>query len=193
MTSSDQTLLGLQQQVSELQLRVRELCEENCDLRGICNESGVQYEERLAARRHKRYFAQLCAEHPIETPVGASDVLGAGTIVRGISACAGSVLRTGLIAHCFFAALRQLTEQLPWKFGGRLSVTFDGHENDVLCLAALQGGRLASGSDLIWQLATEKKSSIKNISAKTKRKRGARNLMRWHTWMNCIVGMRRRA
>ena len=55
---------------------------------------------------------------------------------------------TGLICRCFFAAFTQLTVQLPWKFGSRLSATFEGHGafNDVESLAVLEGGRLASGS-----------------------------------------------
>merc|ERR1719191_648477 len=90
----------------------------------------------------------------------ASDILGAAPIVRGIAACAGSVMCTGLIARCFFVAFTQLTAQLPWRFGGRLSATFKGFGDDeVLSLVVLEGGRLASGSPndpriKIWELAT---------------------------------------
>ena len=63
------------------------------------------------------------------------------------------MLRTGLIVRCFYTAFTDLTAQLPWRFGGRLSATFEGQ--DVL---ALEGGRLASGSDdgtiKIWELAS---------------------------------------
>ena len=148
----------LQAEVSKLQLRLEELGQENRDLRDICNESGIQYEERLDLRRHKRYFARLYAEHPIESMATASDITGATPIVRGIAECAGSVLCPALIARDFFAAFTQLTAEFPWRFGGRMGATFEGHEDSVLCLALLEGGRLASGSDdktiKVWDLAT---------------------------------------
>ena len=114
-------------EVCKLKLRNEELDEENRILRDICNKNGVQFKDRLAAHRHNRYFAHLCAKHPIESTAGASDVMGAANLVRGIAGYAGAVLRTGLIARCFFAAFKQLTAQLPWTFGGRLSATFEGH------------------------------------------------------------------
>ena len=125
MTAAEQ---ALRKEVSELTLRLKELGEENRDLRELCNERGIQYAERLAARRHKRYFADLCEKHPIGITATAPDTLGADPIVRGIAAYAGCVLRTGLIARCFFAAFVSLTAQLPWRFGGRTSATFEGHE-----------------------------------------------------------------
>ena len=125
MSPGDRILQALQDEVSALKLRVKELGFENRDLRDICDERGIQYEERLATRRHHRYFAGLCAEHPIETTLAASDILGAAPIVRRIAESAGSVLRTGLIARDFFAAFTQLTVQFPWKFGGCISRTFD--------------------------------------------------------------------
>ena len=74
-------------------LRVEKLGEEVRGLREICNESAIQYEERLAARRHKRYFTHLCATHPFGGTSTALDALGAALVVGGIAACAGSVLR----------------------------------------------------------------------------------------------------
>ena len=59
-SSAVPTMQALRKEVSELTLRLKELGEENRDLRELCNERGIQYEERLAARRHKRYFARLC-------------------------------------------------------------------------------------------------------------------------------------
>ena len=158
MNPQDINLQKLRDEVSALQLRLGELVVENRDLRDICDESGIQYEERLAARRHNRYFARLCAEHPIETTVVASDILGAAPIVRRVAEFAGSVLRPALVARDFFAAFTELTAQFPWRFGGgRLSATFEGHASFVLSLAVLQGGRLASGSDdhtiKVWELA----------------------------------------
>ena len=97
MTGDDMTMQALRKEVSEFTLRLKELGEENRDLREICNENGIRYAERLAARRHKRYFADLCEEHPLGRTTTASDVLGAANIVRGIAECAGSVLRLSLI------------------------------------------------------------------------------------------------
>ena len=87
--------------VDELKLRVEELRDENRILREICNEHGLQDEEKLAARRHKRYFADLLARHPIVKTANGSDFMGASPIVRGISGCTGSVLCRGSIAQCF--------------------------------------------------------------------------------------------
>ena len=158
MTAEDMTMQALRKEVSELKLRLKELGEENRDLRELCNENDIQYMERLAARRHKRYFADLCDKHPIGRTATASDVPGAAPAVRGIAECAGLVLRLGLIARCFYAAFRNLTEQFPWRFSGRLSATFEGHGSTVRSLAVLEGGRLASASDdhtiKIWDVAT---------------------------------------
>ena len=96
MTAEEMTMQALRKEVSVLRLRLQELDEENRDLRELCNESGIQYVERLAARRHKRYFSDLCEKHPLGRTATASDVLGAAPIVRGIAECAGFVLRTEL-------------------------------------------------------------------------------------------------
>ena len=48
MAAADKTLQALREEVSELKLRLEELCDENRELRDLCNESGVEYEERLA-------------------------------------------------------------------------------------------------------------------------------------------------
>ena len=107
MTAEDMTMQTLRKEVSELTLRLKELGEENRDLREICDEKAIPLAKRLAARRHKRYFADLCEKHPIGRTTTASDVLGAAPAVRGIADCAGSVLRTGLIARCFFVAFKE--------------------------------------------------------------------------------------
>ena len=77
MTAEDMTMQALRKEVSELRLRLKELDEENRDLRELCNDRGIPYAERLAARRHKRCFARLCEKHPIGRTTTASDVLGA--------------------------------------------------------------------------------------------------------------------
>ena len=74
MTAADMTMQALRKEVSELTLRLKELGEENRDLRELCNERGIQYAERLAARRHKRYFAHLCEKHPLGRRTTASDL-----------------------------------------------------------------------------------------------------------------------
>ena len=93
MITAEKSMEEVRKEVSELNLRVKELSQENRDLREICSESGVQFEERLAARRHKRYFTHLCATHPFGGTSTALDALGAALVVGGIAACAGSVLR----------------------------------------------------------------------------------------------------
>ena len=105
MASTDTTIEALQDQLSKLTLRVKELSEENQDLRDICDERGIEYKERLALRRHSRYFAQLRVDHPIGETATAADLLGAATIVKGIAEHAGSVLCTGMLARCFFVAI----------------------------------------------------------------------------------------
>ena len=147
MASADETTEALRKEVSELKAQLKELDEENVDLREICAESGIPWEERLGIRRHKRYFARLCAEHPIGRAAPASEIRGAAPIVEGIAECAGSVLCTGLIARCFFTGFVQLAKQFPWRFGGRFVTTLEGHGDIVRSLAALEGGRLASGSN----------------------------------------------
>ena len=125
MTAEEATIQALRQEVAELQLRVEELGAENHDLRELCDEKGVPYKDRLAARLHSRCFAKRCVAHPLGATATASDVLGAPPIARGIAEHAGAVLCTGLIARCFFAAFTQLTALFPWKFGYRVSATFD--------------------------------------------------------------------
>ena len=112
MTPEEQ-IEAMRKEVSELKVRLAELGEENRDLRDICIKRGVFYEEWLAARRHKRKFAKMRDKHPLGRAAAASDVLGAEPIVRGIAGCAGSGLRTGLIARCFYAAFTNLMAQLP--------------------------------------------------------------------------------
>ena len=158
MASADRTLQDLLEELSSLKLHVKELGEENRELRDICKESGVPYEERLAARRHKRYFARLCAGHPIQSTATASDLVGAAPIVRKVAEYASSVVRPAMIARDFLAAFTQLAAQFPWRCGGRMSRSFEGHIDWVQSLAALEGGRLASASDdhtiKVWELAT---------------------------------------
>ena len=101
MAVAKKTKKSLQDEVSELMLRVEELSVENQDLREICDENGIEYEEWLAARRHSRRFARMRAEHPIGGVATASDLLGAAPIVRRIAWCTGSVFRIGLILFLF--------------------------------------------------------------------------------------------
>ena len=86
MNVAERSLDALLEQVSKLELRVKELSEENRDLCDVCDKNGIEYEEFLAARRRRRYFDKLVVEHPIGRAATASDVLGAAPIVRGIAA-----------------------------------------------------------------------------------------------------------
>ena len=135
MASADKTLQELEKEVSMLKLLVEELEEENRDFREICNENNVWYEEKLAVRRHKRYFAHLCAGHPIETTATESDLSGAvlcaEKIVRKIAEYASSEMRPALISRDFHAEFTQLATQFPWKFGGRVDTTLEGRRDSL--------------------------------------------------------------
>ena len=147
MTRADKRIQELLKKVSDLKLRMKELGDENNDLRELCNQKGIQWEDWLAARRHRRSFARSLGEHPNGTPVTAMDALCVAPIVRCVVECSGSVLGAGVISRCFFAAFRQLTAQFRWRYGGRVAATFEGHDRgEVLYLAALANGQLASAS-----------------------------------------------
>ena len=66
---------ALQNEISDLKDRIEELSFENEALRHLCSAHGIGYVECLATKHHKRYFARLCAEHPIEEVATASDAL----------------------------------------------------------------------------------------------------------------------
>ena len=70
MTAADETMQALRDEVSELNLRVKRLDEENLDLRDICDENGFQYEEQLAARSREiriKYDSQTQKENRAQT------------------------------------------------------------------------------------------------------------------------------
>ena len=50
----------LRQSQAELEGRVQELRAEVGDLQAVCAAKGWRYEEALAARRHRRSFAETC-------------------------------------------------------------------------------------------------------------------------------------
>ena len=125
MTTAEQRLQSLRQDMAELKLRVKKLEDENHDLRYICTKNGIEYEEALAAQLHRRHFARRCSEHPIGNMATASDL--DPLIVRKIAFCAGSVLCLGLASRRFFAAFVKLTAEFPWRFGGRRGLTLVGH------------------------------------------------------------------
>ena len=58
---------------AELELRVQELTVTCEDLASICAAQDANYEEKLAALRHRRSFAQTYLEHPLEAPAAASE------------------------------------------------------------------------------------------------------------------------
>ena len=145
MAAADERIQELQEEVSELKLCMKEQGDEINDLRELCNQKGIQYEDWVAARRHGRYFAQLRDDHAIGTAAPASDLLGAAPIVEGIAEYVGSVNCTVMIARAFVSAWTQLTAAFPWKFGYCMRASLEGHEGRVKCLAKLEGERLASG------------------------------------------------
>ena len=67
MNAAEHALQALREEVSKLELRVKELSEENRDLREICDEYHIPCKELLAARHHRRYFDNLIVEHPLGT------------------------------------------------------------------------------------------------------------------------------
>ena len=75
MTTANRKTQELLQKVSELELRVKHLGEENDDFRELCTRNRIQYEEWLASRRHSRYFKKARADHPIGKAATASDTL----------------------------------------------------------------------------------------------------------------------
>ena len=52
---------ALQEKVAELERRLKEVSEENRDLRDFCEKNSIQYEEFLAARRHSSVVACAAA------------------------------------------------------------------------------------------------------------------------------------
>ena len=65
----------LQRAVLQLEHRVQELGVESEDLREICAAKGVDITEALAARQHRRMFAQALTGHPRRTVSIASEAL----------------------------------------------------------------------------------------------------------------------
>ena len=65
----------LQHTVLQLEHRVQELGVESEDLREICAAKGVNIEDALAARQHRRIFARALTGHPRSTASIASEAL----------------------------------------------------------------------------------------------------------------------
>ena len=65
----------LQHTVSQLEHQVQELRVESEDVREICAAKGVNIKDALAARQHRRMFAQALIEHPRRTAITASEAL----------------------------------------------------------------------------------------------------------------------
>ena len=65
----------LQHTVLQLEHRVQELAVESEDLREICAAKGVDVVDALAARQHRRMFAQALTGHPRRTVSIASEAL----------------------------------------------------------------------------------------------------------------------
>ena len=65
MNVQEKTFEVLSDHVSRLELRMKKLSEENRDLRAICDENGIQYEEFLAAQQVGAWM-----EMPLWIPTG---------------------------------------------------------------------------------------------------------------------------
>ena len=65
----------LRHTVLQLEHRVQELGVESEDLREICAAKGVDVVDALAARQHRRMFAQALTGHPCSTESIASEAL----------------------------------------------------------------------------------------------------------------------
>ena len=70
MTAAENTVQA-SKEVSELELRVQDLGDENRLLIEILNSNGVQFMDRLEAHRHKREFKRYCGKHPLGTTATA--------------------------------------------------------------------------------------------------------------------------
>ena len=137
MNSLDQAVQALQSQVTELQRRVQELELENEDLCKVCMANGVQYEEFLRAQRHRRYFKQLCSEHPTGETVMASDAISVLPIIRSVAEFSGSVVGIAMSSRSVFATAVEVTASLPWSLS--VSKVLAKGYFYVFSLAVLQG------------------------------------------------------
>ena len=101
--ASAPTLQVLREQVAALESHVQDLRLENDDLRAICQALGVRYEERLAARRHRRYFARLRGEDRClsggEAACAVADVLSVYPIAYRVVEFAGSIMHLVFQRH----------------------------------------------------------------------------------------------
>ena len=75
MNVEGETVQAMRNEIARLKQRVEELDLENDDLRAICGRNGICVEEPLSARRHRRYFARLWSEHPVEERAIASGAI----------------------------------------------------------------------------------------------------------------------
>ena len=90
---------ALQQEIFELKRRVKELSLENQVLRRLCSANGLPYEEMLDAQGHRRYFAQLCADSPIQEAPPASYVLCVLPFGQHIAKFSGNILGVALTSR----------------------------------------------------------------------------------------------
>merc|ERR1719460_501413 len=72
----------LKRKNAQLEMRVAELVATCEDLKTIGAAKGLNYDDALAALRHRRSFAQTCSEHPVHTTTVASEVLTVLPICR---------------------------------------------------------------------------------------------------------------
>ena len=75
MSTPEQMVESLREEVVALRSRLKAVDLENNDLRNLCTANGINYEETLATKRHRRYFAKLLSANPIKESAKASDAL----------------------------------------------------------------------------------------------------------------------
>ena len=92
------------------------------DLKDICYANGITVGDALAARQHRRLFAQACSEHPIDArAMIASETLSLepiGHLVAEMLVAPSGFSRT---SRRVFSALQQLPVNIRWRMGVRVA------------------------------------------------------------------------
>ena len=137
----------LKRKNAELEARVQELTATCEDLKSICAAKGVFYEEALAARRHRRSFAQTYREHPVGATTSASEVLTMVPIGQLVADMLPDLSSFSKASRSVLSVLQQLPVHYRWRMGKvRRVANLRGHGDSVFALAQLDGGLLASGT-----------------------------------------------
>ena len=93
-------LEDLRQSKAMLEVRVQELGTDLEDLKEICAAKGVQYQDALAARRHRRSFARTCSEHGISATATVCDTLSVLPIGHLAAEMSGNFSKLAQASRC---------------------------------------------------------------------------------------------